>query len=82
MSSYSVAEAKNTLPRLIDRAREGERVIITRHGQPVAEIRPLSFQSSEDRARKHAAYAARRDARPGLPVSSVQLLDDMYEERR
>jgi prevent-host-death family protein len=41
MSSYSVAEAKNKLPQLINQALNGEGVVITRHGQPVVELRPI-----------------------------------------
>lgn len=41
MSTHSVAEAKNKLPELIDRAIEGEAIVITRHGHPVAELRPI-----------------------------------------
>jgi prevent-host-death family protein len=41
MSSYSVAEAKNRLPELIDRALKGEDVVITRHGHCVVEIKPV-----------------------------------------
>jgi prevent-host-death family protein len=41
MSNHSVAEAKTHLPALIDRALAGETVVITRHGHPVAELRPL-----------------------------------------
>lgn len=41
MSTYSVADAKNNLSELIDRALKGEGVVITRHGAPVAELRPL-----------------------------------------
>ena len=41
MSSYSVADAKNKLSDLIDRALGGEPVVITRHGHPVAELRPV-----------------------------------------
>ena len=41
MTTYSVADAKNNLSDLIDRALKGEGVIITRHGAPVAEIRPV-----------------------------------------
>jgi prevent-host-death family protein len=41
MSTYSIAEAKNKLPQLINRALEGEGVVITRHGQPVVELKPL-----------------------------------------
>ncbi len=41
MSSYSVADAKNSLSQLIDRALSGETVVITRRGQPVAELKPV-----------------------------------------
>ena len=41
MGTHSVAEAKNRLPELIDRALSGEGVVITRHGQPVAELKPI-----------------------------------------
>jgi prevent-host-death family protein len=41
MSSFSVADAKNKLSELIDRALKGEGVVITRHGRPVAELRPI-----------------------------------------
>jgi prevent-host-death family protein len=41
MSTHSVAEAKNRLPELIDRALKGEGVVITRHGRPVVELKPI-----------------------------------------
>ena len=41
MSTYSVADAKNRLPELIDRALTGEGVVITRRGKPVVELRPV-----------------------------------------
>ena len=40
MANYGVAEAKNKFTHLLDRVEEGERVVITRHGKPVAELRP------------------------------------------
>jgi antitoxin (DNA-binding transcriptional repressor) of toxin-antitoxin stability system len=39
MGTHSVAEAKNKLSELIDRALNGEEVVITRHGHPVVEMR-------------------------------------------
>jgi prevent-host-death family protein len=36
----SVAEAKNRLPELIRAMENGETIIITRHGKPVAQIAP------------------------------------------
>jgi prevent-host-death family protein len=41
MSTHSVAHAKSHLSELIDRALEGEGVVITRHGRPVVELRPV-----------------------------------------
>jgi prevent-host-death family protein len=41
MTAHSVAEAKNRLPKLIDRALQGEDVVITRHGKPVVELKPI-----------------------------------------
>lgn len=41
METYSVAETKNRLSELIDRARAGEAVAITRHGRPVAKLRGI-----------------------------------------
>jgi prevent-host-death family protein len=36
----STAEAKNRLPELIRAVEGGERVVITRHGRPVAQLAP------------------------------------------
>jgi len=36
----STAEAKNRLPELIRAVEGGEQVVITRHGQPVAQLGP------------------------------------------
>src|SRR4051812_21984352 len=41
MSSHSVVEAKNKLSELIDRVLDGEGVVITRHGKPVVELKPV-----------------------------------------
>ncbi len=41
MSTHGVAEAKNQLPKLIDRALKGEAIVITRRGQPVVELKPV-----------------------------------------
>jgi len=41
MSTHSVAEAKNQLSKLINRALKGEGIVITRRGQPVIEFKPV-----------------------------------------
>jgi len=35
---FSIAEAKNKLPELIRAVEAGKRIVITRHGKPVAQL--------------------------------------------
>jgi prevent-host-death family protein len=42
MSTYSIAQAKIHLSRLVDEALEGKQVTITRHGKPVVELWPAA----------------------------------------
>ena len=78
MSSYSVAEAKNKLPQLIDRALAGEEVVITRRGKPVVELRPAGIRPQPPIG-SHEWLDARTRARPGVGLTSVQILDLLYE---
>ena len=56
----SVVVAKNKLPELIRAVEAGERVVITRHGKPVAQLMP--------------APAARRTVRLGEMADRLRLL--------
>jgi prevent-host-death family protein len=80
MTTYSVADAKAGLPRLIDRALEGEEVIITRHGRPVAEIRPTRAPQTHTQHTSYEWLRARRLARKGVGLTSVELLNQLYDE--
>ena len=40
----SLAEAKNRLPELIRAVEKGEKVVITRHGKPVAQLAPAPLE--------------------------------------
>jgi len=42
MAAYSVADARNARPRLLDRALNGEDVVVTRHREPActSSLRP------------------------------------------
>jgi len=39
--NVSIAEAKNRLTQLLRAVEEGESIVITRHGKPVAQLAPL-----------------------------------------
>jgi len=51
--AVGVFEAKTHLSALIDQVREGRRFIITKHGEPVAELGPVS--QPERRAKRGSA---------------------------
>ena len=70
----SIAEAKNRLPELIRAVENGDQVVITRHGKPVAQITP------PQRMRRRIEWGSMRDQiklLPGWndPISEDELLD-------
>jgi len=80
MSAYSVADAKNSLPKLIDKALAGEEVIITRRGKPVVELRPASRPAAKAQYKgMYEWLRSRRDSRPSVGLTSVEILDLLYE---
>ena len=80
-ATHSVAEAKNRLSALIDRALAGEEIIITRHGKPVVTLRPVEHQpgplTDEDIAWLDARRAPRRD-----DIDAATLVRAMRDEGR
>ncbi len=79
MSTYSVADAKSGLPRLIDRALEGEEVVISRHGKAVAELRPIN-PVARNAAATYGWLQARRKARKSSGLTSVEVLNQLYDD--
>lgn len=62
MQQIGAFEAKNTLGTLLDRVEEGEEIVITRYGRPVARLVPntnfdsqAQAQAAADRIRARAA---------------------------
>lgn len=81
MSEHSVAEAKNHLSELINRALRGEGVVITRHGRPVVELRPV--QSSRRPTMTEADLEwmrERRAKRTSATTDTVTLIRQMRDE--
>jgi len=53
MREIGAFEAKNTLGTLLNRVQEGEEIVITRHGKPVARLAP--YAGGIDRFQAQAA---------------------------
>lgn len=70
MHEIGAFEAKNTLGALLDRVQDGEEIVITRHGKPVARLIPETGTKNLDAARAAAArIRARASAQAGAPIS-------------
>ena len=65
----SVTDAKAQLTELLRRAEAGDKIVLTRHGQPVARLVPI--RAAQNRKARRATVealreAARSQALPGL----------------
>src|SRR6516225_5844159 len=78
MTAYSVADAKNRLPALIDKALAGEEVIITRRGKPVVELRPTRSRPEPPVGSDEWLFQ-RTHSRPRVNMTSIELLNLIYE---
>jgi prevent-host-death family protein len=79
MESVGSFEAKTHLPQLLQRVAEGEEIIITKHGRPVARLVPPEGAESAPDVR--AAVAAMKQFRKGRSVGGLSIRD-MIEEGR
>ncbi len=73
MANHSVAHAKNHLSELIDRALQGEGVVITRHGRPVVELRPVP-QDGRPMTKADLAWLRARRVGRGTPKEDAGTL--------
>jgi len=55
MIEVGAFEAKNTLGALLDRVEQGEEVVITRHGKPVARLVPNGGRLNREQAQAAAS---------------------------
>jgi prevent-host-death family protein len=80
MKSVGSFEAKTNLPQLLQRVSRGEKILITKHGQPVAMLVPAPAQGQKDVRQvieEFKAYSKRqRRALGGLSIR------EMIEEGR
>ena len=80
LTTYDVDAAGEQLPSLIDRALGGEEIVIMRDGEPVAEIRPIQAAALAAARASYEWLVSRRLTLPGAGVSSVELLNQVYDD--
>jgi len=78
MIEVGAYEATTHLSELLDRVSNGERIIITRHGTPVAALTPLS---RHDPGSSEEAVVALRAFRVGRRLEGLSLREIIDEGR-
>jgi prevent-host-death family protein len=79
MREYGAFEAKTHLSELLDLVSKGERVRITRRGEPVAVLVPVEHEA---RMTAIEAAAAIRALRVGTKISDREIRELIEEGRR
>ena len=74
MSTYSIAQAKDQLSKLVDEVLDGKQVTITRHGRPVAELRPAVPAGKPMTDENIEWLRKRREALPPLVGDAVSVV--------
>jgi len=72
-------EAKTLLPALLRRVEDGEEVVITRHGRPIARLVPMERTSARPVAE---AVAGLLDLRERHTLGDALCVRDLIEEGR
>jgi prevent-host-death family protein len=79
MATYSLAQAKDQLSRLVDEALNGGPVTITRHGKPVVHLTPAQPKGGRPMTREMLDWLA--EGRAKLPPIEGSWADIVREMR-
>jgi prevent-host-death family protein len=81
-ATYGLEQARAQLPHIAAEARAGHTSVITRHGEPVAAVVPVSFLRAQQggRIRKGGILALRGTGRHLWPLGAGQMVADLRDE--
>jgi prevent-host-death family protein len=79
MHEVGAFEAKNRLGALLDRVENGEEIVITRRGKPVAKLVPAG--PGFDRAKARRAARGLLEASRGVTLGGLRIKDLINEGR-
>ncbi len=80
--NVGVFEAKNRLSELLDRAAQGEEVVITKHGKPAARLTPVRHSMTREDLEDLMARVRKSREELGFTVTWEELKRDRDEGRR
>lgn len=81
METIGAYEAKTHLPRLLSRVSRGEKIIITKHGVPVALLQPPESEAAPKTATKNVIAELRKFGRRHK-LNGISIREMIEEGRR
>lgn len=80
--TYGLEQARAQLPHIAAEARAGRTSVITRHGEPIAAVVPVSLLREQQavRVRKGGILALRGTGRDLWPASAGRTVADLRDE--
>lgn len=79
MKTVGAFEAKTHLSRLLDKVEQGEKITITRHGAPVAQLVPVAKEEKTDIKK---VIEQIRELRKGVTLGGLSIREMIDEGRR
>jgi prevent-host-death family protein len=80
MANVSASLAKSNFAAVLDRVEHGETLVITRHGKPVAEIRPSQREKKSEREQFRDTFQAFRERARKVSAKEIRALRDAGRE--
>ena len=80
MDTYSIVEAQKRLSELVDRAVQGQAVVISRDGRPVAELRAIPTEAGAVTAADLDWLAERRVGKKLIRENAGIFVSSMRDE--
>ncbi len=80
MRTIGAFDAKNTLGSLLDLVEQGEEVVITRHGRPVARL--VGAANTVDRSDAMKAVEEIKAMRKGVTLGGISIKELIEEGRK
>jgi prevent-host-death family protein len=79
-----VRELRNNLSRYLERVREGEEIVVTDRGSPVARVLPVGIERVLDRLIAEGVVTPARQPRrrTGTPIKGRGTVSDLIPEQR
>ncbi|MEQ9300331.1 MAG: type II toxin-antitoxin system prevent-host-death family antitoxin [Cyclobacteriaceae bacterium] len=82
MKTVGSFDAKTHLSRILEEVANGEEYTITKHGRPVAELKPIASSKMEEWERLKAYFSEMRKRDPQNKVSIDEIIAWKNEGRR